>query len=646
MKKKGKYIMKLKKLKKSLFTTLSVMMAVSAIGATNVNADTINVVKIAGRDRVKTSIESSKYVNSNIVVIANAYNFADSLSAFNLASKFQAKLLLVDNTTRFAEDLKAISPNKVYIVGGENALGVHVETEIDKITHNIQRVQGRDRYATNAETLRIAGFKNVGVADGRNYPDALSASGLLKKHNMGLMLVNGSLPYKTDKTVKYTFGGRSSVNQNGGVRLEGRNRYLTNEIINKEFNRVGGVSNVAITTGEKFADALSSINILNAKANTSIMLVGSSMSESQKNYIKDIKSRFIIGGMLSTPVENIIYGRTSVNPKPTPGPVTPPKPTPGPVTPPKPAENKYTYIIKSVDDNSNLKTVVVDKLNYESVEKSIPSGYSILSTREEVSAFKVNGTSILYVKPSSMKYFATQQDYDRYIFNGLKNEGLDTGKVLVDSAVNSNDAFKVLARSLGFGLDQEVENVGNNKYKTVEIIMGITQSMKTKEVYNKEKYKSNLSKIDAMINASGANKMKTEKEKAIRFVQYLNINYFYNTDINNFSVENQLKSRSPYSISDYGTAVCEGYVYTFNQAMLRMGIVSHEVHDSNHMQVLANLDNKWTYLDVSGYAKEDVKIELTYDTVPIITQKTISNNEIVGSRHIITPTEKINYLYK
>ncbi|EKX89122.1 putative cell wall binding repeat 2, partial [Peptostreptococcus anaerobius VPI 4330 = DSM 2949] len=324
MKKKGKYIMKLKKLKKSLFTTLSVMMAVSAIGATNVNADTINVVKIAGRDRVKTSIESSKYVNSNIVVIANAYNFADSLSAFNLASKFQAKLLLVDNTTRFADDLKAISPNKVYIVGGKNALGVHVETEIDKITHNIQRVQGRDRYTTNAETLRIAGFKNVGVADGRNYPDALSASGLLKKHNMGLMLVNGSLPYKTDKTVKYTFGGRNSVNQNGGVRLEGRNRYLTNEAINKEFNRVGGVSNVAITTGEKFADALSSINILNAKANTSIMLVGSSMSESQKNYIKDIKSRFIIGGMLSTPVENIIYGRTSVNPKPNPGPVTPP----------------------------------------------------------------------------------------------------------------------------------------------------------------------------------------------------------------------------------------------------------------------------------------------------------------------------------
>lgn len=634
MKKKGKYIMKLKKLKKSLFTTLSVMMAVSAIGATNVNADTINVVKIAGRDRVKTSIESSKYVNSNIVVIANAYNFADSLSAFNLASKFQAKLLLVDNTTRFAEDLKAISPNKVYIVGGENALGVHVETEIDKITHNIQRVQGRDRYATNAETLRIAGFKNVGVADGRNYPDALSASGLLKKHNMGLMLVNGSLPYKTDKTVKYTFGGRSSVNQNGGVRLEGRNRYLTNEAINKEFNRVGGVSNVAITTGEKFADALSSINILNAKANTSIMLVGSSMSESQKNYIKDIKNRFIIGGMLSTPVENIIYGRTSVNPK----------PTPGPVTPPKPVENKYTYIIKSVDNNSNLKTVVVDKLNYESVEKSIPSGYSILSTREEVNAFRVNGTSVLYVKPSSMKYFATQQDYDRYIFNGLKNQGLDSEKILLNSSVTPKESFGILARGLGFSLSQYEVSV--DKYKVVDLNVCIAQTFYTRESYSKEKYVSNLAKIDELITKSGADKMPNEKEKSLKFARFLMMTYPYNENITDYSAENHRKSRSPYSITDYNTAVCEGYVYTFNQAMLRMGIKSFEIHDAEHMMAFTKTDGTWHFMNVTGFAKGNIPSDEKSINDGKIYHGYIMKNPIVGSWHVITPTDDIEYLYR
>ncbi|SUB60764.1 N-acetylmuramoyl-L-alanine amidase LytC precursor [Peptostreptococcus anaerobius] len=636
--------MKLKKLKKSLFTTLSVMMAVSAIGATNVNADTINVVKIAGRDRVKTSIESSKYVNSNIVVIANAYNFADSLSAFNLASKFQAKLLLVDNTTRFADDLKAISPNKVYIVGGKNALGVHVETEIDKITHNIQRVQGRDRYATNAETLRIAGFKNVGVADGRNYPDALSASGLLKKHNMGLMLVNGSLPYKTDKTVKYTFGGRNSVNQNGGVRLEGRNRYLTNEAINKEFNRVGGVSNVAITTGEKFADALSSINILNAKANTSIMLVGSSMSESQKNYIKDIKSRFIIGGMLSTPVENIIYGRTSVNPKPNPGPVTPPKPNPGPVTPPKPAENKYTYIIKSVDNNSNLKTVVVDKLNYESVEKSIPSGYSILSTREEVNAFRVNGTSVLYVKPSSMKYFATQQDYDRYIFNGLKNQGLDSEKILLNSSVTPKKSFGILARGLGFSLSQYEVSV--DKYKVVDINICIEKTFYTMESYSKEKYVSNLAKIDELITKSGADKMPNEKEKSLKFARFLMMTYPYNENITDNSAENHRKSRSPYSITDYNTAVCEGYVYTFNQAMLRMGIKSFEIHDEKHMMAFTKTDGTWHFMNVTGFAKNNIPSDEKTINDEKIYHGYIMKNPIVGPRHVITPTDDIEYLYR
>lgn len=643
--------MKLRKLKKSLFTTLSMMMAVSAIGATNANADTINVAKLAGKDRTQTSIKAAEYVNSKIVVLANGYNFADSLSAYNLSSRFNAKLWLVSENSNISGELAKINPSKVFIVGGEDVLGTKMVNEVKKVTSNIQRVSGADRYATNSETLRIAGYKNVGVADGRNYPDALSASGLLRKHNLGLMLVNGAKVYATDKNVKYTFGGSDSVYQNGGKRLEGKDRYATNEAINKEF---GNATNVAITTGSNFADALSTINIVNAKPNTSVMLVGRDMSASQKNYMKGIYNRFIIGGMLTTPVERLIYAKDNTtvtpkpDPKPNPNPVNPSKPDPKPVDPPKPKpnENKFTYLIKSVDGDTTLKTVTVDKIDYSAVEASIPSGYSILTTRDEVGAFRANRIETLYVKPSSMKYFKTQQDYDRYIFDGLKSEGLDTGKVLVDSTVNSNDAFKVLARSLGFSLEQEDENVENNKFKTIDISMGVTECFFTKEVYNKDKYKSNIAKIDAMINASGANKMKTEREKAIRFSKYLRINYFYNSDINNFSVENQLKSRSPYSISDYGTAVCEGYAYTFNQAMLRMGIVSHEVHDSKHMQVLANLDNKWTYLEVTGYAKENVKIKLTYDNIPIIMQKTISNNEIVGSRHIITPTEKINYLYK
>ena len=638
--------MKLRKLKKSLFTTLSMIMAVSAIGATNANADTINVAKLAGKDRTQTSIKAAEYVNSKIVVLANGYNFADSLSAYNLSSRFNAKLWLVSENSNISGELAKINPSKVFIVGGEDVLGTKMVNEVKKVTSNIQRVSGADRYATNSETLRIAGYKNVGVADGRNYPDALSASGLLRKHNLGLMLVNGAKVYATDKNVKYTFGGSDSVYQNGGKRLEGKDRYATNEAINKEF---GNATNVAITTGSNFADALSTINIVNAKPNTSVMLVGRDMSASQKSYMKGIYNRFIIGGMLTTPVERLIYAKDNTtvtpkpDPKPNPNPVNPSKPDPKPVDPPKPkpTENKFTYLVKSVDGDTTLKTVTVDKIDYSAVEASIPSGYSILTTRDEVGAFRANRIETLYVKPSSMKYFKTQQDYDRYIFDGLKNVGVDTGKVLVDTGVNANNSLKMLARSLGFVINQDEDDISNNKYKTIDISMGMYHAFYTKEVYSKDKYVSNLVKIDNMIKASGADKLANQTEKSLRFAKYLVITYPYNENVVDKSPENILKSHSPYSISDYGTAVCEGFTYTFNQAMLRMGIKAFEVHNDEHMLSLVKTDGNWHHMNVVGYYKKDMP-----KSYEIIGNNSIygyvSKNPIVGSAHIITPTENID----
>lgn len=46
------------------------------------------------------------------------------------------------------------------------------------------------------------------VADGRNYPDALSSFGLLKSKNLGLKLVDGARPYTSNRQVVYTFGGK------------------------------------------------------------------------------------------------------------------------------------------------------------------------------------------------------------------------------------------------------------------------------------------------------------------------------------------------------------------------------------------------------------------------------------------------------
>lgn len=86
------------------------------------------------------------------------------------------------------------------------------------VVKDVQRIAGADRYETNKATLRATDYDKVGVADGRNFPDALAASGLLKKYNLGLLLVNGAKPYSTAKQVEYTFGGTDSVKQDGGKR--------------------------------------------------------------------------------------------------------------------------------------------------------------------------------------------------------------------------------------------------------------------------------------------------------------------------------------------------------------------------------------------------------------------------------------------
>ena len=71
------------------------------------------------------------------------------------------------------------------------------------------RIGDADPYARNRKVLQMTGFSNVGVADGRKFPDALSAAGLLNEKGYGLMLVNGAEDYAVPAgvNVKYTLGG-------------------------------------------------------------------------------------------------------------------------------------------------------------------------------------------------------------------------------------------------------------------------------------------------------------------------------------------------------------------------------------------------------------------------------------------------------
>ncbi|CCY48413.1 MAG: cell wall-binding repeat-containing protein [Peptostreptococcus anaerobius] len=325
------------KLRKYVTKALALSLILSSIAPSFADTKIDNIKVLAGKNRVETSLLTAKEVkNTDTIVVASAYAFPDALSSYNLVAKKKAKLVLIKNENDLKDQLDGIK--RAYIVGGQSAINQSVENFLINSGITTSRLAGSNRYITNKETLRESGLTKVGVADGRNYPDALSASGLLAKEGLGLMLVDGAKSYRPGSyDIRYTFGGYNSVAQSGGTRLAGKTRYETSQAINrdKKFDKY------VVTAGSNYADALASINLVSD--NRGILLTkpgdyaidGKSTSE----FIKNAKHVYVVGGLVkSTTIEQIKdLLNTPADKKPDQKPVKPndnkPKPNENPVNP-------------------------------------------------------------------------------------------------------------------------------------------------------------------------------------------------------------------------------------------------------------------------------------------------------------------------
>ena len=325
------------KLRKYVTKALALSLILSSIAPSFADTKIDNIKVLAGKNRVETSLLTAKEVkNTDTIVVASAYAFPDALSSYNLVAKKKAKLVLIKNENDLKDQLDGIK--RAYIVGEQSAINQSVENFLINSGITTSRLAGSNRYITNKETLRESGLTKVGVADGRNYPDALSASGLLAKEGLGLMLVDGAKSYRPGSyDIRYTFGGYNSVAQSGGTRLAGKTRYETSQAINrdKKFDKY------VVTAGSNYADALASINLVSD--NRGILLTkpgdyaidGKSTSE----FIKDAKHVYVVGGLVkSTTIEQIKdLLNTPADKKPDQKPVKPndnkPKPNENPVNP-------------------------------------------------------------------------------------------------------------------------------------------------------------------------------------------------------------------------------------------------------------------------------------------------------------------------
>lgn len=146
-----------------------------------------NATRISGNDRYQTSVEVMKKIDPNSkVIIASGLNFADCLCATPLATKENLPIILTDGHNLPQE----ITKDKVaLIIGGRNSVNI-------KGLENTKRIAGADRYETSLLIAKEYGNLNKFiVADGRNYPDALSVSPLAHKNDEPILLTE---PNKTE----------------------------------------------------------------------------------------------------------------------------------------------------------------------------------------------------------------------------------------------------------------------------------------------------------------------------------------------------------------------------------------------------------------------------------------------------------------
>ncbi|GAM12023.1 S8 family serine peptidase [Mesobacillus selenatarsenatis] len=288
--------------------------------------------RIEGSSRTQTAVNISRKGwpsglthQERAIILARADHPADALSAAGIAAMKDSPILLtfpeqIDTVT--LREIFRLNPEKIYLLGGKNAIDESVETLLKNKGYTVQRVHGKDRFETSINIGRAAGLTNQNeaiIANGITVADALSASSIsVSKHIPIYLSQKEKMPMQLPEAIKkvYILGGEAAISTQVEsdlkrkrievVRIAGHSRYDTNiNAIKKLTNPdtlilVRGTS--AKTDYEDYPDAVAASGLAHRR-NGAIVLVNPLKIENvTKSYVSSRSyPMYALGGEKALP---------------------------------------------------------------------------------------------------------------------------------------------------------------------------------------------------------------------------------------------------------------------------------------------------------------------------------------------------------
>ena len=267
--------------------------------------------KLVGKDRYETAAMIADQMGDyeTAILVNSDKSLSDGLSASSLSGKENAPILLAkQNKLPEATAKRLEKAKKVYIIGGEKAIGKEVEAKL--AGKEVIRVSGENRIETSLEIAKIlGGYNKAFVVNGfKGEADAMSVAAVAAREKAPIFLTDGKDLTEYSDAKHYVIGGENMVSEEvatdlNAERIAGKDRYETNrEVLNKFYN---ASNKLYFTRGDKLVDALT---VSPLAKNDGVALVS---EKSNKNFIKDKATLVQVGGVQDSVINQIFGGQTT-----------------------------------------------------------------------------------------------------------------------------------------------------------------------------------------------------------------------------------------------------------------------------------------------------------------------------------------------